>query len=77
MTIGDVAEFYRRRDAAEAVGGEAPCTGCDKTLEPGEPYSNYDIADALRTPRAFPNSIVLCQKCAYLVIGFRPPAPPA
>jgi hypothetical protein len=76
MTIGDVAAFYTRRDAAEATGKEEPCTGCDKQLEEGEPYSDYDVKDTLRAPRAFPQSIVLCQKCAYMVIAWRPPATP-
>ena len=75
MTIGDVSEFYVRRDAAEATGDEEPCTGCDKKLNAGESYANYDIAGKPRTPRAFPASIVLCQKCAYMVIAWRPPAP--
>jgi hypothetical protein len=75
MTIGDVAEFYQRRDAEEASGGEEPCTGCDKTLVAGEPYSNYDIAGRPRTPRNFPASLVLCAKCAYMVIAWRPPPP--
>jgi hypothetical protein len=76
VTIGDVVEFYVRRDAVQANGGEAPCTGCDKTLEPGDWYSHYDIAGKPRTPRAFPAEIVLCQKCTYLVIGYRPLPPP-
>jgi hypothetical protein len=76
MTIGDVSEFYIRRDAAEAEGGEPACTGCDKTLAAGESYANYDIAGKPRTPRNFPASIALCQKCAYMVIAWRPPAPP-
>jgi hypothetical protein len=75
MTIADVVDFYTRRDAAEATGSEEPCTGCDAKLEPGEPYSNYDIAGKPRTPRAFPPNIVLCQKCTYLVIAWRPPTP--
>ncbi len=75
MTIADVVEFYQRRDVQEATGDEEPCHGCDKQLEADEPYSNYDLKNALRTPKAFPASIVLCQKCAYLVIGFRPPPP--
>jgi hypothetical protein len=74
MTIGDVAEFFNRRDVAEATGGEEPCTGCDKKLEAGEPYSNYDAK--VRAPRNYPSTIVLCRKCAYLVIGWRPLKPP-
>ena len=76
MTIADVFEFYQRRDAVQAAGTEEPCTGCDKKLEAGEWYSNYDIAGKPRTPRAFPAHIVLCKKCSYLVIGYRPPARP-
>jgi hypothetical protein len=75
MTIGDVAEFYTRRDAPDATGSEEPCTGCDKQLAPDEPYSNYDAK--VRAPLNLPKSIVLCQKCAYLVIGWRPMAPPS
>ena len=71
MTIADVLDFYERRDALEASGGEEPCTGCDKVLEPEEPYSLYVLAGRPRTPRAFPASIVLCQKCTYMVIGSR------
>jgi hypothetical protein len=74
MTIGDVATFYQRRDVAEATGGEEPCTGCDTKLEADDAYSNYDLKNTLRAPRAFPQSIVLCQKCAYMVIAWRPPA---
>jgi hypothetical protein len=77
MTIADVYDFYTRRDAAEATGTEEPCTGCDKQLEPGEAYSNYDVAGRPRTPRAFPSSLVLCEKCAYMVIAWRPPVEPA
>jgi hypothetical protein len=73
MTIADVYEFYVRRDAAEAGGAEEPCTGCDKKLEAGESYSNYDAK--VRAPRNLPAHIVLCQKCTYLVVGFRPPPP--
>jgi hypothetical protein len=69
MTIADVREFYRRRDALEASGGEEPCTGCDKVLEPGEGYSPYDLMDPVRAPRDLPATIVLCQKCVFLVIG--------
>ena len=76
MTIADVVEFYQRRDAIQAEGTEAPCTGCDAKLKPGDWYSNYDIAGKPRTPRAFPATIVLCQTCTYLVIGYRPAAPP-
>ena len=75
MTIADVFDFYTRRDAAEATGSEEPCTGCDAKIEAGDPYSNYDIAGKPRTPRAFPPSLVLCQKCAYMVMAWRPPAP--
>ena len=39
MTILDVRDFYRRRDAFEAKGDEAVCTGCDKPFEPGDPFS--------------------------------------
>jgi hypothetical protein len=77
MTIGDVYDFYVRRDVAEALGTEDPCTGCDKKLQSGETYSNYDIAGKPRTPRAFPPHLVLCQKCAYMVIAWRPPKEPA
>ncbi|HEV8022036.1 MAG TPA: hypothetical protein VGP41_12265 [Candidatus Lustribacter sp.] len=73
MTIADVFEFYVRRDAAEANGKEEPCTGCDKKLEAGESYSNYDAK--VRAPHNLPKHIVLCQKCTYLVVGFRPPPP--
>jgi hypothetical protein len=71
MTIADVLDFYQRRDAFDATGGEEPCTGCDKVLEAGEPFSIYDIAGRERTPRAFPPSINLCQKCTFMVIGSR------
>jgi hypothetical protein len=73
MTIADVFEFYVRRDAAEASGKEEACTGCDATLEAGESYSNYDAK--VRAPHNLPRHIVLCQKCTYLVVGFRPPPP--
>ncbi len=67
MTILDVREFYTRRDALEAKGGEEPCTGCDKPFEAGQPYSIYSIS-APRAPRAFPASILLCQACTFLVM---------
>ncbi len=75
MTIADVAEFYNRRDALKASGQEKPCTGCDKTLSPGEDYSNYDLRDPVRAPRAFPVTMVLCAKCTYMVIAYRPVKP--
>ncbi len=75
MTIADVAEFYVRREAEEALGTEEPCTGCDVKLAKGDSFSHYDAK--VRAPRNLPETIVLCQKCAYLVIGFRPPPPPA
>ena len=56
MTIGDVYDFYVRRDVGEALGTEDPCTGCDTKLQPGEAYSNYDVAGKPRTPRAFPHT---------------------
>jgi hypothetical protein len=77
MTIADVYDFYVRRDVGEALGTEDPCTGCDKKLQSGEAYSNYDIAGKPRTPRAVPPHLVLCQECAYMVIAWRPPKEPA
>jgi hypothetical protein len=71
MTILDVRDFYRRRDALEAAGDEAPCTGCDKPLAAGDPYSIYDLAEP-RAPRAFPMSINLCRACTYAVIEVKP-----
>jgi hypothetical protein len=76
MTIADVRDFYVRRDAAVATGGEPLCTGCDKQLGAGENYSNYDLTDPVRAPRAFPISMVLCAACTYMVIAYRPPAQP-
>jgi hypothetical protein len=75
VTIADVVEFYVRRDVAEATGSEAPCTGCDKQLAPGDAYSHYDLAEKPR-PRSFPTTILLCQKCTYQVIGYIPPLGP-
>jgi hypothetical protein len=76
MTIADVVEFYVRRDAVQATGDEEPCTGCDKRLEADDWFSHYDVAGKPRTPRAFPATILLCQKCTYMVIGYGPPRPP-
>ena len=73
MTIADVVEYYTRRDILEATGEEAPCTGCFKKVEPGAMYSNYDVTPG--SPQKLPPSLVLCQKCAYIVIGFGPPVP--
>lgn len=73
MTIADVAEFYTRRDVLEAGGNEAACTGCFKKPAPGTMYSNYDVKPG--APRTMPAEILLCQKCAYIVIGFGPPPP--
>ena len=72
MTVRDVAEFYIRRDALEASGNEMPCEGWDKQLEPGENFSHYDLADSRPGSAAFPKTIVLCQKCTYMVIGYGP-----
>ena len=72
MTIADVAEFYVRRDAVQATGDEEPCTGCDAKLAADDWFSHYDLGDVMRTPRAFPATIVLCQGCTYMVIGFGP-----
>ena len=71
MTILDVRDFYQRRDALEATGGEQPCTGCDKAFEAGQPYSTYVLTEP-RAPRAFPASILLCQACTFMVIEVRP-----
>jgi len=73
MTIADVAEYYTRRDVLEATGDEAACTGCFKQPETGTMYSNYDVKPG--ATREMPAAIVLCQKCAYIVIGFGPPPP--
>jgi hypothetical protein len=75
MTIADVVDFYKRRDLQQATGEEEPCAGCDTKLAAGASYSNYDLVQP-KAPRAFPASMVLCQKCTYLVIGYRPPKPP-
>jgi hypothetical protein len=72
MTILDVREFYQRRDASEATGDEELCTGCDKKLELGEPFSTYVLVET-RAPRAFPPSIVLCQRCTFVVMEVRGP----
>jgi hypothetical protein len=45
-------------------------------LEPEEPYSVYDLAGKARTPRAFPQTIVLCQKCTFMLIGSNMAEPP-
>lgn len=73
MTIADVAEFYVRRDVLEATGAEAACTGCFKPPEAGTMYSNYEIKPG--SPPKLPAEILLCQKCAYIVIGFGPIPP--
>jgi hypothetical protein len=77
MTILDVRDFYRRRDALAATGGEAPCTGCDKPLARGDAYSIYDLAKP-RAPRAFPMTINLCKPCTYMVmeVNFEKPPDP-
>jgi hypothetical protein len=76
MTIADVAEFYIRRDVLEASGTETTaCTGCFKPPEAGTMYSNYDIKPG--SPAKLPAEIILCQKCAYIVIGFGPMPPRA
>jgi hypothetical protein len=67
MTILDVRDFYTRRDAFEAAGDEAACTGCDKPFASGDPYSIYDLTEQ-RAPRAFPMNINLCQACTFLVM---------
>jgi hypothetical protein len=72
MTILDVRDFYQRRDASEATGTEEPCEGCDKKLEAGEPFSTYVLVET-RAPRAFPPSILLCQKCTFLVMEVKAP----
>jgi hypothetical protein len=81
MNITDVREFYQRTDAFKARGGEGPCAGCGKMLEPEQPFSVYDLAGKERTPRAYPPSIILCHKCTFMVIPVeaapRPPADPA
>jgi hypothetical protein len=69
VTISDVTDFYQRTDAFKARGGEGPCAGCHKILEPEEPFSTYDLAGKERTPRAFPQSIVLCKKCTFMLMG--------
>ncbi len=74
MTIVDVVEYYTRRDALEATGTEAACAGCFKPPEAGTMYSHYDVKPG--SPQKFPAEILLCQKCAYIVIGFGPPVPP-
>jgi hypothetical protein len=74
MTIVDVVEYYTRRDVAEATGSEVACTGCFKPPEAGTMYSTYDVKPG--SPQKFPAEILLCQKCAYIVIGFGPPIPP-
>ncbi len=73
MTIQDVAEFYVRRDVLEVTGGEANCTGCFKPPEAGTMYSNFDVIPG--SPQSLPAEILLCQKCAYIVIGFGPMPP--
>jgi hypothetical protein len=69
VTISDVTDFYKRTDAFKARGGEGPCAGCHKVLEPEEPFSVYDLAGKERTPRAFPPTIVLCKKCTFMLMG--------
>ncbi len=75
MTIADVAELYRRRDLVNATDDTTVCAGCDTKLAPGDPYSNYDLANP-KAPRAFPASMALCGKCTYMVIAYRPLPPP-
>jgi hypothetical protein len=70
VTILDVRDFYQRRDALQAVGGEEPCTGCDKVFEPGDDYSTY-VLNEPRAPRAFPASILLCKACTFKVMEIR------
>jgi hypothetical protein len=69
MTVADVRDHYQRRDALKAAGGEEPCTGCDKELEPGEEYSTYALSEPARAPRGLPDGINLCRKCTFLVMG--------
>jgi hypothetical protein len=73
MTIADVAEFYVRRDVLEATGDENACAGCFKPPEAGTMYSNYDIKPG--SPAKLPAKLLLCQKCAYIVIGCGPVPP--
>jgi hypothetical protein len=74
MTILDVVEHYTRRDVLEATGEETACAGCFKPPEAGTMYSHYDVTPG--APQKLPAEILLCQKCAYIVIGFGPPVPP-
>jgi len=79
MNIADVNEYYQRSEAFKARGDEGSCAGCGKVLEPEEPYSVYELKGQERTPRSFPQSMLVCQACTYLVLGsnMRPPAPEA
>jgi len=78
MNVTDVKEFYKRNDAFKARGNEGSCAGCGTVLEPEAPYSVYVLAGRERTPRAFPPSMLLCQKCTFLVMGsdMAPKPPP-
>jgi len=76
MNIADVNEFYQRNDAFKARGDEGSCAGCGTVLAPEQPYSVYVLAGKPRTPRAFPPSMLLCQKCTYMVLGSNMAPPP-
>lgn len=71
MTIGQVNEFYQRADAGVANGDEEPCTGCDLKVEPNDEYSIYALRVSPPPVKGLPETIVLCKKCTYMVIGSR------
>ncbi len=71
MVLAQVNAYYQRRDIAVATGDEEPCSGCNRKLEPKENYSIYGQNEAAHEIRGLPESILLCQKCTYIVIGSR------
>jgi hypothetical protein len=71
VTIGQVNEFYQRSDIGSATGDEEPCTGCDRKLDAKEDYSIYALRVSPPPIKGLPETIVLCKKCTYMVIGSR------
>lgn len=69
MTAGQINEYYQRRVAMVATGEEAPCSGCNRKLEPKENFSIYALKEKPAPIRGMPDAILLCQKCTYTIMG--------
>ena len=73
MLFSDVIDFYQRADILEARADVGPCATCRKRFEVGEQFSMYLLKDG-RPTRKFPEGILLCKKCTYIVIAAPHPA---